>query len=230
MARVTCARSGPSHAVTPVRIAIIGNAGGGKSTLARKLAQSLDLPVFHVDSIQYQPGWKRTPQRECDELLNALTQQERWIIDGFGSDDVIERLIAYLDSSVLLRIILGQRDRLEKWDSVVTGVGSALVEVECLRTFDRLRLRRDVPNEALALRRETVYRLTEEMVIIEPDRTVLNRAAQPFPTPLGTLGPKATHLNLSYRALTNACRRMRQSRAADARRSAARQALETDGW
>lgn len=101
-------------------------------------------------------------------------------------------MIAYLDSSILLRIILGQRDRLEEWDSVVTGVGSALVEVECLRTFDRLRLRRDVPNEALALRREAVYRLMEEMVIIEPDRTVLNRAAQPFPTPLGTLD--AIHL------------------------------------
>ena len=101
-------------------------------------------------------------------------------------------MIAYLDSSVLLRVILGQRDRLEEWDSVATGVGSALVEVECLRTFDRLRLRREVPDEELALRREVVYRLTEEMVIIEPDRAVLNRAAQPFPTPLGTLD--AIHL------------------------------------
>jgi len=103
-------------------------------------------------------------------------------------------VIAYLDSSVLLRVILGQPNKLAAWDSVESGIGSALVEVECLRTFDRLRLRlRSVASdEELALRRDAVYRMSREMVIIEPDRTVLNRAAQPFPIPLGTLD--AIHL------------------------------------
>jgi predicted nucleic acid-binding protein len=102
-------------------------------------------------------------------------------------------VIAYLDSSVLLRLILGQRNKLKKWSSVETGVGSALVEVECLRTIDRLRLRQDLSDADLALRRETVYRLTEEMEIVEPAGVVLARSAQPFPTPLGTLD--AIHLS-----------------------------------
>jgi len=102
-------------------------------------------------------------------------------------------VIAYLDSSVPLRLILGQRNKLKERNSIKTGVGSALVEVECLRTLDRLRLRRNLSDADLAFRREAVYRLTEEMEIIEPVGAVLNRAAQPLPTPLGTLD--AIHLS-----------------------------------
>lgn len=101
-------------------------------------------------------------------------------------------MIAYLDSSVLLRVILGQPGRLPEWESIQTGVASALVEVECLRTLDRLRLRSSVPDADLALRREAVYRLTEEMEIVEPTLPLLRRAAQPMPLAVGTLG--AIHL------------------------------------
>jgi predicted nucleic acid-binding protein len=101
-------------------------------------------------------------------------------------------MIAYLDSSVLLRLILGQGNRLTEWASVEKGVASALVEVECLRTLDRLRLNADVSDEDLATRRETVFRLTEEMILVEPTPAVLHRASQPLPTALGTLD--AIHL------------------------------------
>jgi predicted nucleic acid-binding protein len=47
-------------------------------------------------------------------------------------------------------------------------------------------------DDELAIRRETVYRLTEEMEIVEPTMVVLRRASQPLPTPLGTLD--AIHL------------------------------------
>ena len=101
-------------------------------------------------------------------------------------------MIAYLDSSVLLRLILGQDNRLTEWASVERGVASALVEVECLRTLDRLRLKADLSDEDLATRRETVFRLTEEMILVEPTPAVLHRASQPLPTALGTLD--AIHL------------------------------------
>lgn len=101
-------------------------------------------------------------------------------------------MIAYLDASVILRVILGQPDKLAEWESIRTGVASALVEVECLRTLDRLRLRAGIPDADLVARRESVYRLTEELEIVEPTLPVLRRAAQPLPTPLGTLN--AIHL------------------------------------
>lgn len=101
-------------------------------------------------------------------------------------------MIAYLDSSVLLRVVLGQPGRLDEWNTVEIGVVSGLVEVECLRTLDRLRHAEGLSDEQLASRREAVYRLVEELEVVEPTALVLRRAAQPLPTPLGTLD--AIHL------------------------------------
>jgi predicted nucleic acid-binding protein len=101
-------------------------------------------------------------------------------------------VIAYLDSSVLLRVVLGQRGQLKEWKKVRQAVASALIEVECLRTLDRLRLRGAVSESELAACREATYRLIEETEIVELTRPILARASQPLPTALGTLD--AIHL------------------------------------
>jgi predicted nucleic acid-binding protein len=101
-------------------------------------------------------------------------------------------LIAYLDSSVLLRLILRQPGAFKEWKAVQTGVASALAEVECLRTLDRFRLQAGIGDSEITRRREAVYRLLDGMEIVEVNQTVLSRAAQPFPTSLGTLD--AIHL------------------------------------
>ena len=101
-------------------------------------------------------------------------------------------MIAYVDSSVLLRLVLGEPGRLEEWPRIQHGVTSALAEVEALRTLDRLRLITPIDDHQLALRREAVFRLLEGLEIIELTRAVLTRAAQRFPTVLGTLD--AIHL------------------------------------
>jgi predicted nucleic acid-binding protein len=100
-------------------------------------------------------------------------------------------MIAYLDASVLLRVVLGQRNRLPEWKDVRVGVASALTEVECLRTLDRLRLL-GVAADEVAVRREAVHRLVERIELVELTPVVLRRAAQPMPVPLGTLD--AVHL------------------------------------
>jgi predicted nucleic acid-binding protein len=101
-------------------------------------------------------------------------------------------VIAYLDSSVLLRIVLRQRNALGDWNRIVQGVASALVEVECLRTLDRLRLVEGHADDAIATRREAVYRLLESIEIVEISHPILARASLPLPTVLGTLD--AIHL------------------------------------
>jgi uncharacterized protein len=101
-------------------------------------------------------------------------------------------VIAYLDSSMILRIILGQANALKEWRSITQGVVSALAEVECLRTLDRLRLAEDLADAEIALRREAVFRLMEAMEVVELTRPVLARASHPLPTALGTLD--AIHL------------------------------------
>jgi predicted nucleic acid-binding protein len=101
-------------------------------------------------------------------------------------------VIAYLDSSVLLRVVLRQSNALKQWPTIEQGIGSALVEVECLRTLDRLRLAEGLTDDEIAMRREAIFRLVEAMEIVELTRPVLSRAAQPLPTVLSTLD--AIHL------------------------------------
>ena len=101
-------------------------------------------------------------------------------------------MIAYVDSSVLLRKVLRQPGSLPEWRSIRTGVASALVETECLRSLDRLRLRAALPDRELARRREAIFRLVESLEVVEVTAQVLARAAQPLPTELGTLD--AIHL------------------------------------
>ncbi len=101
-------------------------------------------------------------------------------------------MIAYVDSSVLLRITLGEPGRLRQWKEIDVAVTSALTEVECLRTLDRLRLRNALSAADQAARRDLVYRLLGACEVVELSRPVLGRASQPFPTPLGSLD--AIHL------------------------------------
>lgn len=101
-------------------------------------------------------------------------------------------MIAYVDSSVLLRVALGQPNALPEWRDIERGVSSALVTTECLRTLDRVRLRVKLSDIEVARRRATILALIDSLELVEIDGSVLDRAAQPMPTELGTLD--AIHL------------------------------------
>jgi predicted nucleic acid-binding protein len=101
-------------------------------------------------------------------------------------------VIAYVDSSVLLRLVLGSSGALAEWRSVDRAVVSALVEVECLRTIDRLRLVERLSDKEVSRRLEAVFRVLDACEVVDVTAGVLARAAQPSPTALGTLD--AIHL------------------------------------
>ncbi|MCC0179003.1 DNA topology modulation protein, partial [Waterburya agarophytonicola K14] len=64
------------------RIAIIGSCGAGKSTLSVTLAKKLNLPVIHLDSYYWQPGWQESNSDRWQEIHQKLIEGDRWIIDG----------------------------------------------------------------------------------------------------------------------------------------------------
>src|SRR5579872_2243051 len=101
-------------------------------------------------------------------------------------------MIAYIDSSVLLRLVLGQPDSLPEWRQIDRGISSALIATECLRALDRLRIRAKLSDAEVATRRGAILNLINSLELIEIDSIVLDRAAQPMPTELGTLD--AIHL------------------------------------
>ena len=67
-----------------------------------------------------------------------------------------------------------------------------MILTESLRTLDRVRIRADLSDIEVAKRRATILNLIDSLELIEIDSIVLDRAAQPMPTELGTLD--AIHL------------------------------------
>ena len=64
------------------RIAIIGSAGTGKSTLARRLGELTGLDVVHLDALYWHPGWVATPDDEWDAIVTEVVSRKSWITDG----------------------------------------------------------------------------------------------------------------------------------------------------
>ena len=112
-------------------------------------------------------------------------------------------MIAYVDASVLLRLALGQRDALSEWPRIRRGVASALVITESLRTLDRLRIRAALDDADLAERRATILAFVGSLELVDVDALVLDRAAQPMPTELGTLDAIHLATALLWKEMTN---------------------------
>jgi adenylate kinase family enzyme len=66
------------------RVAVFGNAAGGKSTLAKRLAGLTRLPLYPLDMIQFRPGGDRVPHEEYLNAHAEILRRDAWIIDGFG--------------------------------------------------------------------------------------------------------------------------------------------------
>jgi predicted nucleic acid-binding protein len=98
----------------------------------------------------------------------------------------------YVDSSVLLRVVLGEPNRLRTWSRIDVAVASELIRLECLRTLDRARIALRLPDGDVAARREAVLEAIDAFHLVPIQRPVLERAAEPFPTTLGSLD--AIHL------------------------------------
>lgn len=100
---------------------------------------------------------------------------------------------AYIDASVILRLVFGEPGKLADWQKYDLRIASDLVEVECLRTIDRLRVRHGLSVEEVISRQESFSEFLETLERIEITRSILRRASQSFPVPLGTLD--AIHLS-----------------------------------
>ena len=93
----------------------------------------------------------------------------------------------YIDSSVILRIILAEPKPLREWSRITDANSSELARVECLRVLDRIRISGDMDDRELARRRASTIELFTGFELIRVNRPVLERAADPFPTSIRTL-------------------------------------------
>jgi adenylate kinase family enzyme len=89
------------------RVLVIGPCGAGKSTLSGELRQRLKLPLFHMDQLNWKPGWIESSKAEIVAKLEQIVKTDRWIIDGTYGGTLAERLkradtVVYLDYPIRL--------------------------------------------------------------------------------------------------------------------------------
>lgn len=70
-----------------MRVILLGNAGAGKSTMARSLMRNKTIPRLSLDEIAWAEGTERKAHDESvRELLAFLDANTQWIIEGCYSD------------------------------------------------------------------------------------------------------------------------------------------------
>jgi len=87
-----------------VRIVVVGNAGGGKSTLATSLASQYSLPLKECDPLLWK--WNERYERVSDaEFLAAhaqIIETDHWVLEGLGLAVSFESRIQRATNIVLI--------------------------------------------------------------------------------------------------------------------------------
>jgi adenylate kinase family enzyme len=85
------------------RVLVVGSAGARQTTFATRLGHALGLPVIHLDSEYWRPGWQHPPESEWPARLDGLTAREDWVMDGnYGA--TLERRLSRAHAVIFLDV------------------------------------------------------------------------------------------------------------------------------
>ncbi len=85
-----------------MHVIILGNAGAGKSTLAKKLIARQPAARLSLDDVAFQGGTERRPlQDSIDAVKRWISEHDSWIIEGCYAD-ILEPVLACADELIFL--------------------------------------------------------------------------------------------------------------------------------
>jgi adenylate kinase family enzyme len=85
---------------------VIGNSGGGKSTLARRLSSVSKCGHVEIDGLLWRPGWQLAPVETYNAEHARLIAEENWTIDGLGRRESIPARLTRATDIVLVDLPL----------------------------------------------------------------------------------------------------------------------------
>lgn len=162
------------------KIAIIGNAGSGKTTLAFALHNALKLPLYHLDQYYWLPDWQRIGLEKFTALHTELCNKESWIIEGSYHKLLSERakradVIIFLDRPRSLCILRVLKRALLNWGSTVPGdPAGCKQELFTYRFFEFLRWvwNFNTRNEALIMHILNNFKDTKKVYILKSSQEI----------------------------------------------------------
>jgi predicted nucleic acid-binding protein len=99
---------------------------------------------------------------------------------------------AYVDSSVVLRIIFGEPNPLQMPKQLEYTLASEILKIECFRSIDRMRHALRLADEDVAERSALLHQAIRTIRFVKLADEIAERASQAFPTTIKTLD--AIHL------------------------------------
>lgn len=106
-----------------MRVVVIGNAGGGKSTLASALATEFALPLNECDPIlwKWNEGYERVGDKEFLAEHTRIIEEDRWVLEGLGLRSSFKARIERATHVVLIDLPLWQHywlcaERQNQWE------------------------------------------------------------------------------------------------------------------
>jgi adenylate kinase family enzyme len=84
------------------KVALLGNAGGGKSTLGARLSAGKGIPLYSIDQLQWKPGGVAVPDEEFERQHDEIMARDSWILDGFGTFPTYLRRLEAADTIILI--------------------------------------------------------------------------------------------------------------------------------
>ena len=64
------------------KIIVIGTTGSGKSTVAKKLSEILNVPHIQLDFLFWKPNWEQSTDEEFFSKIEKAIDKPRWVVDG----------------------------------------------------------------------------------------------------------------------------------------------------
>jgi predicted nucleic acid-binding protein len=93
----------------------------------------------------------------------------------------------YVDSSVILRVLKGQKDAWKDWGRWEKAYCSTILRIECRRFIDRMRLEYGWTDDDVAAAGVQLRRLERVLTRVRLSGAIMDRAGLPMPTIVKTL-------------------------------------------